>query len=165
MHMRPISRRTVTNMPIRFHLLASAFLAGLFSTIHLHAEDEHLLYSSNPKDPKELAIVLSTSERAERASLWNPRKKLSISADAAVKKVFDSALVRKNPKNWVVRQLHLWACQESLWPDPQLPSPPSHQTTLITSYWVELQRISDGKLFPFKVLMNGTVYSPHFEEH
>ena len=88
-------------MSIRFRDLGSAFLVGLLLAVHLHAEDEHVLYYLKPKNPKELATVLRVSERAERASVWNPRKKPSISAEAAVKKVFASPLVRKNPKNWV----------------------------------------------------------------
>jgi len=145
-----------------------SILLGLFVSDPLSAfdGDDFVAAHHNPKHPDEPAAVLRVPKTEQRTSLWNPQEgKLPVSPETAIKLVFSSALVRAKPEDWIIRKFQLQAMHPMLYSQLDIAtSRPSNDPTMIASYSIDLQRLSDGKSFPFMVLMNGTVYPPGFEK-
>ena len=107
------------------------------------------------------ALILDIPDADLNLSIWNPTQSISITPEQALGKVINSVLIKGNSKNWRISELHLWATHATHSSELTDPFRKNINTSLLRSiYLITMTRLSDGRSYPFGVLLDGRLFTP-----
>ena len=130
--------------------LIGVFTSALATASFAFSGDDFVAASHDPKTPDKPAIVLRVPKAEQYASVWDPKtEKLPYSPEEAVKLVFESDLVRDNPKDWRLVKVSFWAMHPRLFSDLSIAS--RTEPGLITHYSIDLISLPDGWTYPLMI--------------